>query len=166
MLPSRNSVYQKSSWNNGEGNGNPLQYSCLENPMDGGAWCPWGRKESDTTERLHFTSHSIILKYASRANTYRTKYHPASRFSFLHLKKHWAFITKTDFTFRLGKYLKRKPTRSSPRTSYETKLRKIEWKFQNILSEMEKSKVREAGGVEFPFTNWRGNKKFSPEITK
>ena len=24
----------------GGGNGNPLQYSCLENPMDGGAW--WG----------------------------------------------------------------------------------------------------------------------------
>ena len=22
----------------GEGNGNPLHYSCLENPMDGGAW--------------------------------------------------------------------------------------------------------------------------------
>ena len=22
----------------GEGNGNPLQYSCLENPVDGGAW--------------------------------------------------------------------------------------------------------------------------------
>ena len=22
----------------GEGNGNPLQYSCLETPMDGGAW--------------------------------------------------------------------------------------------------------------------------------
>ena len=22
----------------GEGNGNPVQYSCLENPMDGGAW--------------------------------------------------------------------------------------------------------------------------------
>jgi len=22
----------------GEGNGNPLQYSCPENPMDGGAW--------------------------------------------------------------------------------------------------------------------------------
>ena len=40
----------------GEGNGNPLQYSCLENPMDGGAWCPWGRKELDTTERLHFLS--------------------------------------------------------------------------------------------------------------
>ena len=36
----------------GEGNGNPLQHSCLENPMDGGDW--WGRKESDTTERLDF----------------------------------------------------------------------------------------------------------------
>ena len=23
----------------GEGNGNPLQYSCLENPLDRGAWC-------------------------------------------------------------------------------------------------------------------------------
>ena len=31
-----------------EGNGNPLQYSCLENPMDR----PWGHKESDTTEWL------------------------------------------------------------------------------------------------------------------
>ena len=25
-------------WNHGEGDGTPLQYSCLENPMDGGAW--------------------------------------------------------------------------------------------------------------------------------
>ena len=31
----------------GEGNGNPLQYSCLENPMDRGAvgYSPWGRKD-------------------------------------------------------------------------------------------------------------------------
>ena len=27
-----------SSLFGGEGNGTPLQYSCLENPMDGGAW--------------------------------------------------------------------------------------------------------------------------------
>ena len=36
----------------GEGNGTPLQYSCLENPMDGGAW--WAAvhrvAKSDTTE--------------------------------------------------------------------------------------------------------------------
>ena len=29
---------QKSRYIGGEGNGTPLQYSCLENPMDGGAW--------------------------------------------------------------------------------------------------------------------------------
>ena len=37
----------------GEGNGNPLQYSCLEKPMDRGAVVgdsPCGRKEADTTE--------------------------------------------------------------------------------------------------------------------
>ena len=28
----------KASGDDGEGNGTPLQYSCLENPMDGGAW--------------------------------------------------------------------------------------------------------------------------------
>ena len=40
----------------GEGNGNPLQYSCLENPQDGGAGRlqSQGRKESDMTEQLHF----------------------------------------------------------------------------------------------------------------
>ena len=34
----------------GEGNGNPLQYPCLENLIDGEAWCPWGHEESETTE--------------------------------------------------------------------------------------------------------------------
>ena len=29
---------ERSNLSLGEGNGNPLQYSCLENPMDGGAW--------------------------------------------------------------------------------------------------------------------------------
>ena len=38
----------------GGGNGNPLQYSFLENSTDRGVsqatYSPWGRKESDTTE--------------------------------------------------------------------------------------------------------------------
>ena len=55
----------------GEGNGNPLQYSCLENPIDGEShgrrslvgYSPWGSKESDKTERLHF--HFLYLQQAS-----------------------------------------------------------------------------------------------------
>ena len=43
----------------GEGNGNPLQYSCLENPMDRGAW--WatvrGVAESDTKKLMHLEFH-------------------------------------------------------------------------------------------------------------
>ena len=38
-----------SGRSSGEGNGNPLQHSCLENPTEepGGLYSPWGRKESD-----------------------------------------------------------------------------------------------------------------------
>ena len=45
----------------GEGNGKPLQYSCLENPMDGGAWgtTVHGVAELDTTEQLHSLTHSL-----------------------------------------------------------------------------------------------------------
>ena len=55
----------------GEGNSNPLQYSCLENSMDRGAW--WatvqgGRKQSDMTEQLHFT----IVALQRRAAFYCT----------------------------------------------------------------------------------------------
>ena len=31
-------LYRSMQYSIGEGNGNPLQYSCLENPRDGGAW--------------------------------------------------------------------------------------------------------------------------------
>ena len=60
-----------------EGNGTPLQYSCLENPMDGGAW--WAAvhgvarsqtRLSDFTFTFHFqalekekATHSIILAW-------------------------------------------------------------------------------------------------------
>ena len=39
-----------------EGNGNPIQYSCLENPMDR----PWGHKQLDTSEWLTLSCHIIL----------------------------------------------------------------------------------------------------------
>ena len=61
----------------GEGNGNPLQYSCLENPMDGGDW--WAAVHgvaksqiglSDLTFTFHFhalekemATHSSVLAW-------------------------------------------------------------------------------------------------------
>ena len=54
----------------GDGNGNPLQHSCLGNPLDRGVWCAavYGvRKESDTTEqmsaRMHTHTHTRTHKF-------------------------------------------------------------------------------------------------------
>ena len=52
----------------GEGNGNPLQYSCLENPIDRGFWWPWGHKESDTTMQLNSNRRPIF--------TFQPLFHP------------------------------------------------------------------------------------------
>ena len=67
-------------WNNqtlmrafGEGNGTPLQYSCLENPMDGGAWkaavhgVAEGRTQlSDLAFTFHF--HSLEKEMATHSS--------------------------------------------------------------------------------------------------
>ena len=54
----------------GEGNGNPLQYSCLGNPMDGGAlWALW--KELDTTERLHLPPYKTELNRTRKEDVVR-----------------------------------------------------------------------------------------------
>ena len=41
----------------GEGNGNPLQYSCLENPVDRGAWQATFHGVTKSRTRLHFRFH-------------------------------------------------------------------------------------------------------------
>ena len=54
--------YHKLNDLNGEGNGNPCQYSCLENPMDRGAW--WTRGPLLGSERIghdwaHIHTHAM-----------------------------------------------------------------------------------------------------------
>ena len=43
----------------GEGNGNALQYSCLENPMDGGAWWATVHGVAKSRTRLSNFTHSL-----------------------------------------------------------------------------------------------------------
>ena len=43
----------------GEGNGNPLLYSCLENPMDGGAWWATVHGVAKSQTRLSNFTHSL-----------------------------------------------------------------------------------------------------------
>ena len=67
----------------GEGNSNPLQYSCLDNSMDRGAWwatvhegSPWGLKESDMTEQLHMhiLTNKKVISIKKKKTTRRTKH--------------------------------------------------------------------------------------------
>ena len=43
----------------GEGNGTPLQYSCLENPMDGGAW--WAAVHGVTKSRTQLSDFTLTF---------------------------------------------------------------------------------------------------------
>ena len=67
------SYYTVFNIRTGEGNGNPLQYSCLENPMDRGAW--WAAvhgvaksqaRLSDFTFTFHF--HALEKEIATHSN--------------------------------------------------------------------------------------------------
>ena len=66
-------------WSYGGANGNPLQYSCLENPMDRGAWWAmglqrvgqgWGR-ELDTTEHACACTHTDTHTHTHKSSCRR-----------------------------------------------------------------------------------------------
>ena len=48
-------------WKGGEGNGNPLQYSCLENPMDGGAW--WAAVHGVARSRTRLSDFTLFFHF-------------------------------------------------------------------------------------------------------
>ena len=51
----------------GGGHGNPLQYSCLENPPGQrslAGYGPWGCKALDTTKQLSTAQHSPVISFA------------------------------------------------------------------------------------------------------
>ena len=54
----------------GEGNGNPLQYSCLENPMDGGVWWAAVHGVTKSQTRLKRLSSSSSFIYFIQKNRY------------------------------------------------------------------------------------------------
>ena len=45
----------------GEGNGTPLQYSCLENPMDGGAW--WAAVHGVAKSRTRLSDFTFTFRF-------------------------------------------------------------------------------------------------------
>ena len=74
----------------GEGNGNPLQCSCLENPRDWGAWWAafYGVVESDTTEGL---SSSITTTMVKKINCTIRDYFTSPLYSYTYPLSHSFF---------------------------------------------------------------------------
>ena len=65
-IPRAGDLGLSSGWGRspGEGNGNPLQYSCLENPHGQrslAGYSPWGCKEWDTNEHTHTPAQTHLL---------------------------------------------------------------------------------------------------------
>ena len=48
-------------WPTEEGNGKPLQYSCLENPVDGGAW--WAAVDGVTTSQTQLSNFTFTFHF-------------------------------------------------------------------------------------------------------
>ena len=54
-------ILPRSRHPTGEGNGTPLQYSCLENPMDGGAW--WAAVHEVTKSQTQLSDFTFTFHF-------------------------------------------------------------------------------------------------------
>ena len=78
----------------GEGNGNPLQYACLENPYGQrslAGYSPWGRKASDMTEWLS-TAYSIMCARWLQLHFYKKKLLEGNKIKCLQVKELWVIF--------------------------------------------------------------------------
>ena len=66
----------------GEENGNPLQYSCLENPMDGGAWQATVHRVSKSQTGLSEFTFTVFQKKTPGHMSYQ---HPGILLAGIHL---------------------------------------------------------------------------------
>ena len=73
----------------GEGNGNPLQYSCLENPMDGEAW--WATVRGVTKSQTRLSDFAFTFKTGRSPST-----------APLHQKHKLSWWSPQAITWRLG----------------------------------------------------------------
>ena len=81
-----------------EGNGNPLWYYCLENPMNRGAW--WTAvcgvaKESDTTKQINSKTswdHRFILHTLNTSLAYNGNKYVSNKFNICIYSHKWEFI--------------------------------------------------------------------------
>ena len=59
----------------GEGNGTPLQYSCLENPMDGGAWWATAHGVAKSRIRLNnFRGRALLMESLQKSQELNFRY--------------------------------------------------------------------------------------------
>ena len=86
----------------GEGNGNPLQYSCLKNPRDGGVWWAAGHDWSDLAAAT--ANHFIMEQFKTTTSIHRlTVLQVGRRGAILGVARHhhvWQHVTSTGKTWQ------------------------------------------------------------------
>ena len=86
----------------GEANSNPLQYSCLGNPLDRGAW--WAVVHR-VIRSWRLNSNNISSTYHSTWHIISTQKHILKKYSYLHIKYWNVVIPLIDWVFKLQQYL-------------------------------------------------------------
>ena len=74
----------------GEGNGTPLQYSCMENPMDGGAW--WAAVHGVTESWTRLSDFPFTFHFHALEKEMATHSSVLARKNFMDRRAWWAIV--------------------------------------------------------------------------